>query len=83
MGFSDLQVYNCPRWMTAPMAQWLRGYASELKSHEFEPHRCHLVRAYGRRYVQVRPVRPNISHFPPKEIYGCCYITLVQVTNIC
>ncbi len=48
---------------SAPMVQWLRGHTSEPKVHEFEPHRCHLVRAYGRRYVQVRPVRPKISHF--------------------
>ncbi len=44
------------------MAQWLRGHASEPKGHEFEPHKSHLVQAYGRRYVQVRPVRPKISH---------------------
>ncbi len=49
------------------MAQWLRGHVSEPKGHEFEPHRCHLVRAYGRLYVQVRPVRPKISHFKNKK----------------
>ncbi len=39
-----------------------RGQTSESKSHEFEYHGCHLVRAYGRQYVQVRPVRPKLSH---------------------
>ncbi len=34
---------------------WLRSHASEPKGHEFEPHSYHLVRTYGRRYVQVRP----------------------------
>ncbi len=47
---------------SALMAQWLRDHATEPKGHEFEPHECHLVRAYGHRYVQVRPVRPKISH---------------------
>ncbi len=49
------------------MVQWLRGHASEPKDHEFESHRCHLMQAYGRRYVQVRPVRPQISHFKNKN----------------
>ncbi len=51
------------------MAQWLSGHTSEPKSHEFEPHRSHQVRAYGRRYVQVRPVQPQISHFKTKQNY--------------
>ncbi len=48
---------------TAPMAQWVGAKPQESKSHGFESHRCHLVQAYGRRYVQVRPVRPKINHF--------------------
>ncbi len=40
-----------------------RGHASEPKGREFESHSCHLVRTYGRRFVQVRPVRPKIHHF--------------------
>ncbi len=35
----------------------------ESKSHGFESHSYHLVRACGRRYDQVRPVRPKINHF--------------------
>ncbi len=39
-----------------------RGHASESKSHGFESHSCHLMWAYGPRFVQVRPVRYQISH---------------------
>ncbi len=30
--------------------------------HGFESHSCHLVRAYGHQYVQVRSVRSKIRH---------------------
>ncbi len=57
-----------PIQLSALMVQCLRDHASE--PNEFEPHSCHLVQAYGRQYVQVRPVRPKISHFKNnKKIY--------------
>ncbi len=40
----------------------VRGHASKSKGHGFESHSYHLVRAYGRRYIQVIPVRPKINH---------------------
>ncbi len=42
-----------------------RGQPSRMqrsKSHGFESRRSYQVLAYGRRYVQVRPVRPKINH---------------------
>ncbi len=48
---------------SAPMAQWAGAKSQESKSHGFKSHSCHLVQAYGHRYVQVRPVRFKINHF--------------------
>ncbi len=53
------------------------------KSHGLESHRCHRVRAYGRRYVQVRPVRPKINHF---QYIGLCitpYVYYHILTQLC
>ncbi len=62
----------------APMAQWLRGQASEPKDYEFEPHRCDLVRAYGLRYFQVRP---KISHLKKNQKKNQLHTQICQLNT--
>ncbi len=67
------------------MVQCIRGHASEPKGHEFESNSCHLVweygRRHGRRYIQVRPVRPKISHLI--SIMLGALLVLVPVLTLC
>ncbi len=55
-----------------------RGHASEPKGREFESHSCHLVRAHGCRYVQVRPVRPKINHLKKQNNINTGKITCIK-----
>ncbi len=61
-----------------------RGHASESKSHGFESHSCHLMWAYGRRYVQVRPVRPKINHLKKyiSQTFGLLVVAQIVLWEI-